>query len=169
MERQLDAREAKQVIEPIDRLKGNAKRTTPAPERTGNCIGLGGRCGRAEDRVDHGSAAAKGKPCTRARLIEQAGRLDRFITMRHGQPAMTDHGEAIILLDDIAGEVAARPKLHQRCSGAAAHGVDFVRGEDGHGGVHRSGPFGDPNFCSGYGRERSGRPGVTCCAIGFPP
>lgn len=168
MERQLDAREAKQVIEPIDRLKGNAKRATPAPEWTGHCIDLWSRCRRPEDGVDHGSATAKGKPCTWARLIEQAWRLDRFITEVHRQPAMTDDGEAIILLDHVAGEVAARPKLHQGCGGAAAHGVDFVRGKDGHGGVHRSGPFGDPNFCSGYGRERSVRGGVTPGAIGSP-
>lgn len=169
MKRQFDARETEKVIKPVDGLERHTKGTTPSTERTGHRIVLGR--GRTEDRVDHRRRASKGKPRTCAGFIEHGGLLGRLIRRSwrvHRCPAMADDGQAIILLHHVAGEVATRPKLHQRCCGAAAHGMDFVRGENGHGGVHRPGPFVDPNFCSGYGRERSGRPGVTGCAIVFP-
>jgi len=163
---EFDAREAEKFVEPVEGLERHTQGAAPATQRTGRGVDVGGGCRGTKDGVDHGCAATKSK--AHAGFIEQRRLLDRLGCLREWSPTVADDGKAIILLDHIAREVPSRAQLHQGCGCATAHGLNFVGGEDGHGGVHRPGPFEDPNFCSGYGRERSRPWGVTGLAVGFP-
>ncbi|MFZ9689752.1 MAG: hypothetical protein ACO3DS_07935 [Phycisphaerales bacterium] len=109
MERKFDAREAEEPLDPVDGLQRNSQRAAPATERARRWITRSRWFVGTEDCVEARRAAAQAG--TDARFIEDGGALldgsDRCATM-------ADDGQSVILLDDVAREVAAGPKLDQR-------------------------------------------------------
>lgn len=108
MERKFDARETEEPLDPVDGLQRNPQRAAPATERPRRWITRSRGLVGTEDRVEARRAAAK--TGTDARFIQDGGALihrsDRCATM-------ADDGQPVILLDDVAREVAAGPKLDQ--------------------------------------------------------
>jgi hypothetical protein len=76
LERQFDACETQQVVEPVDGLKRHSKGTAPSTKGTGHGIVLRSWRGRTEDRVDDRGSAPEGKTRTCAGFIEHRGQID---------------------------------------------------------------------------------------------
>ena len=109
MEREFDAGEAEQVLDPVDGLQRNAQRAAPATQWSGRWIARSCRIGGTEDRIKARCAAAQ--PGTDAGFIEDGRGL---CDGRRWCSTMADHGQPVILLDDVSREVATGPKLDQR-------------------------------------------------------
>ena len=109
MEREFDAGEAEQVLDPVDGLQCNTQRATPATQWSRRWIARSRRIGGTEDGIEARCAVAQ--PGTDAGFIEDGRGL---CDGRHWCSTMADHGQAVILLDDVSREVATGPELDQR-------------------------------------------------------
>lgn len=169
---EFDARQANQFVDPVERLHRHAQGASPTAQWTGHgsrvllraCVRSRAEDGvkTATDGLCHGVQAGRG-PCiaherhAATGFIERCRRPNALRCHSLRRAPMADDRQFAFAFHHIARVVAARPKLDQGRRSARAEFVDVVRGEDDHGALHRPGPPLDPNFCSGYGRERSGR------------